>query len=423
MDKGRFYLKCIDCGQEYDPQEVIYTCRNCGDLLSVEYHDLEVPFDLGQIWTARPLSVWRYRELLPLEDETNIVSLGEGGTTLNRCLRLSKMLDLKEVYVKNEGENPTGSFKDRGMTVGVTKALELKMKKVACASTGNTSASLAAYAAKAGLECIVLVPSGKVALGKLVQAMVHGARVIQIRGNFDAALNMVRGVCSSHPIYLLNSLNPYRLEGQKTIAYEIKDQLGSTPEKVIVPVGNAGNISAIWKGFRDLRKLNLIKDLPQMIGIQAKGAAPIAISLKKGLEVVEPVEKPETVATAIRIGSPVNWKKAVRAVKESGGLVETVSDAEILEAQRLLAECEGLFVEPASASSIAGLRKLVDLGKITFDEKVVCIATGHGLKDPNIVLSQYPRLIEANADLESIEKVLGIRPETLEIARQIQPSS
>jgi len=415
LDKPTYYLRCINCGREYDPEEVIYTCHDCGDLLSVEYHDF--PSNLGKAWAKKPLSLWRYREMLPIEDETKIVSLGEGGTSLNRCSRLSDWLGLREVYVKNEGQNPTGSFKDRGMTVGVTKALELKMKKVACASTGNTSASLAAYAAKAGLECIVLVPSGKVALGKLVQAVIYNAKVIQIKANFDAALNLVRDLSTSHHIYLLNSLNPYRLEGQKTIAYEIRDQLGFPPEKVVVPVGNAGNISAIWKGFQELRKLGMIDDLPRMIGIQAEGAAPIAASLRKGLDFVEPVGKPETVATAIRIGSPVNWKKAVKAVKESNGLVETVSDVEILEAQRLLAECEGLFVEPASAASIAGLRRLVDLGKVAYDEKVVCMATGHGLKDPDIVLSQYPRLTEANADLESIEKVLSIHREALEIAR------
>ncbi|MFQ6094662.1 MAG: threonine synthase [Candidatus Bathyarchaeia archaeon] len=412
-----YYLVCIGCGMEYGPEEVIYTCRECGDLLSIEYYESQIPSNLSDILRSRHLSVWRYRELLPIKEETKIVTLGEGGTALNRCLRLSEKLGLEEVYVKNEGENPTGSFKDRGMTVGVTKALELGMRRVACASTGNTSASLAAYAAKAGLECIVLIPSGKVAFGKLVQAIIHGARVLQIRGNFDAALSIVRSLCTAHLIYLLNSVNPYRLEGQKTIAYEITDQLGSTPDKVIVPVGNAGNISAIWKGFKELRRLNLIDDLPQMIGIQAKGAAPIANSLKNGLDTVKPVERPETVATAIRIGSPVNWKKAMRAVKESKGLVETVSDEEILEAQRLLATCEGLFVEPASAASIAGLRKLVQIGRIDRDERVVCIATGHGLKDPNIILKQFPKPVEVDADLEPIEKILGISKETIMIDR------
>ncbi|MCW4020287.1 MAG: threonine synthase, partial [Candidatus Bathyarchaeota archaeon] len=385
------YLRCIDCGAEYRSCEVVYTCRKCGALLSVEYDMSAVPSDIEETWNKRGLSVWRYSELLPVEDKNKIVTLGEGGTNLNKCLRLSEKLGLKCFYAKNEGENPTGSFKDRGMTVGVTKALELGIKTVTCASTGNTSASLAAYAAKAGLECIVLIPAGKVAFGKLTQAIVHGAKVLQLRGNFDDALKIIREICLAHPIYLLNSLNPFRLEGQKTLAFEIRDQLNQqAPDKLLVPVGNAGNISAIWKGFKELHKLSLIKKLPQMIGIQAEGAAPIANSVKQGLSEVEFVEKPETVATAIRIGSPVNWKKAVRAVKESNGLVETVADAEILEAQKLLAQYEGLFVEPASAASVAGLMKLADMGQIDRDETVVCIVTGHGLKDPDIVSTRFP---------------------------------
>jgi len=316
-------------------------------------------------------------------------------------------MGLKSFSAKIEGENPTGSFKDRGMTVGVTKALELGMERVACASTGNTSASLAAYAAKAGLECVVLIPSGKVAFGKLTQAMIHGARVVQILGNFDEALKIIREICLTHRIYLLNSLNPYRLEGQKTAAFEIRDQMnGQVPDKIVVPVGNAGNISALWKGFKELRELGLTESLPEMVGIQAEGAAPIADSMKQGLSEVQFVESPETVATAIRIGSPVNWKKAVRAVKESDGLVETVSDKEILEAQKLLAQYEGLFVEPASAASIAGLRKLVRMGLVDKDEKVVCIVTGHGLKDPNIVLRRFPRPIEVEATVDSVIRAI-----------------
>lgn len=415
MDEDFYYLKCIGCGREYGSKEIIYTCHQCGDLLSVEYDEHKLPSNLDEIWRKRPFSVWRYRELLPVKDETKIVTLGEGGTTLNPCSRLAGKLGLQEIYVKNEGENPTGSFKDRGMTVGVTKALELDMKRVACASTGNTSASLAAYASKAGLECIVLIPSGKVAFGKLIQAVIHGAKVIQIRGNFDIALKFVRKLCDSHFIYLLNSLNPYRIEGQKTIAYEIRDQLGYAPDKVIVPVGNAGNISAIWKGFKELRRIGLIKSLPEMVGVQAEGAAPIANSLKDGLDTVKPIEKPETVATAIRIGAPVNWKKAVRAVKESDGFVETVSDEEILEAQRMLAQLEGLFVEPASAASIAGLWKLSISEKIIEDETVVCVATGHGLKDPDIIFKRFPKPIEVDADLELIKEILGLTRETVMI--------
>lgn len=391
------------------PSEIIYMCRRCGDLLSVEYNvDLMRP-EIASNWVGRALSVWRYAELLPIVDRNKIVSLGEGGTSLNKCDRLGGYLGLKEVYVKNEGENPTGSFKDRGMTVGVTKALEMSMKRVACASTGNTSASLAAYAAKAGLECIVLIPSGKVALGKLVQAIIYGARVIQVKGNFDDALRIVEELCMTQPIYLLNSINPYRLEGQKTIAFEIWDQLGGkVPDKVIVPVGNAGNISAIWKGFRELYLMGLINRLPRMIGIQAEGAAPIANMIKMGSSEIKFVEKPETIATAIRIGSPVNWKKAVKAIRESGGLAETVSDEEILSAQKLLARLEGIFVEPASAASIAGLIKLSKNGLVEKDELVVCVATGHGLKDPDIILRQFPKPIEIEVDVNTLIKILSV---------------
>ncbi len=405
MESMHYHLVCIECGAKYPPNEVIYKCRRCGSLLSVEYHKEILRPEICERWGARTLSVWRYLELLPVSDKNKIVSLGEGGTNLSKCLRLGGELGLKNVYVKNEGENPTGSFKDRGMTVGVTKAIELGMKCVACASTGNTSASLAAYAARAGLKCIVLIPSGKVAFGKLIQAMIHGATVIQVKGNFDDALRIVEKICLTHPIYLLNSLNPYRLEGQKTIALEIWDQMDHTvPDKIIVPVGNAGNISAIWKGFKELHAIGLIDELPEMIGIQAEGAAPIANSLKRGLSKVKFVEKPETVATAIRIGAPVNWKKAVRAISESGGLAETVSDQEILEAQKLLAQYEGIFVEPASAASIAGLIKLARMNLMNPDERVVCIATGHGLKDPDVVLKRFPKPIEVEATVEAVIK-------------------
>ncbi len=403
-----YYLVCIGCGSKYSPSEVIYKCSKCGDLLSVEYDRKLMRNEVALRWRARALSVWRYAELLPIGDRSKIVSLGEGGTSLNRCNRLGRYLGLREVYIKNEGENPTGSFKDRGMTVGVTKALEMGMKRVACASTGNTSASLAAYAARAGMECIVLIPSGKVALGKLVQALIYGARVIQVRGNFDDALKMVEELCMIQPIYLLNSINPYRLEGQKTIAFEIWDQLGGRiPNKVIVPVGNAGNISAIWKGFRELYIMDLAKDLPRMVGVQAEGAAPIANMIKRGLNEIKFVEKPETVATAIRIGSPVNWKKAIRAIRESGGVAETVSDEEILSAQRLLAKMEGIFVEPASAAAIAGLIKLAKNGLVEQDDLIVCVATGHGLKDPDIILKQFERPVEIEVDVNTLIKILS----------------
>lgn len=409
MKSLSYRLVCSECDAIYQPNEVVYRCKECGSLLTVSYEYEILKNEILEFWGKRPLSVWRYAELLPISDRDKIVSLGEGGTALIKCARLSSSLSLGDVYVKNEGENPTGSFKDRGMTVGVTKVLELGIKRVACASTGNTSASLAAYAARAGLECIVLIPSGKVAFGKLVQAIIYGAKVIQVKGNFDEALKIVEGLCSTHPIYLLNSINPYRLEGQKTMAFEIWDQLNhKIPDKVIVPVGNAGNISAIWKGFRELHAIGLADRLPEMIGVQAEGAAPIATLIKKGLKEIKFVDSPETVATAIRIGSPVNWKKAAKAIKESGGTAETVSDSEILEAQKILAQREGIFAEPAGAASIAGLIKLKEMGLIDRNELIVCISTGHGLKDPEIVLKQFQKPIEIEADAKALMNVLSV---------------
>jgi len=405
------YLKCIQCGAHYLSSEIVYICKNCGDLLEVryDYESLRESVDTS-LWKERPLSVWRYEELLPLNKASVRVSLGEGGTSLHKSIRLAESLGLKKFYVKNEGENPTGSFKDRGMTLGVSKAVEIGAKRVACASTGNTSASLAAYAARAGLECIVLIPSRKVALGKLAQALVYGARVLQLEGSFDDALRTVVELAQSNiGLYLLNSINPYRLEGQKTLAYEVWDQLGGrVPKAVIVPVGNAGNISAIWKGFQDLNQLGLVTNLPRMIGIQAEGASPIAEAFRKGLGRIDPVPNPETVATAIRIGSPASWKKALRAVNDSKGLMETVADVEILEAQKLLARLEGIFVEPASAASIAGLKKLVEDGVVSGEEEVVCVTTGHGLKDPEIVERTCEKPVSVGAEKNSVKRALGL---------------
>ncbi|MEM2875877.1 MAG: threonine synthase [Candidatus Bathyarchaeia archaeon] len=399
-------LRCIGCGKEFASDKVVYTCNVCGDLLDVEYLNLELE-EIEKEWWSRPISVWRYRELLPIQKSTEPVTLGEGGTGLHRCKRLGNILGLKYVYVKNEGENPTGSFKDRGMTVGVTVALELGMSYVACASTGNTAASLSAYAARAGVKSIILVPAGKVALGKLVQSIAHGARVIQVRGNFDEALNLVRALCEKEKIYLLNSLNPYRLEGQKTLSFELRDQLYPNHiDNVIVPVGNAGNISAIWKGFCDLKRLGLMEETPRMIGVQAEGAAPIVRAVKSNSDRIEPVKKPETIATAIRIGSPVNWKRALQAVRDSGGTAEIVSDEDILDAQKLLARSEGIFVEPASAASIAGLRKVISEGLLDRDEVTVCVTTGHGLKDPQVIIDNFPEPIQADVDLDSIKNAI-----------------
>ena len=382
-----YRLVCIECGKVNN--EGSYTCE-CGGLLEVQFEDVDIDFKLN----GRDLSVWKYRCLLPVNRDP--VTLKEGGTPLYEFSR--------NLYVKHEGANPSGSFKDRGMTVGVTKALELGKKAVACASTGNTSASMAMYAAKANLRAYVLLPSGKVALGKVAQALMHGARVIAIRGNFDRALELVRIVCERMGFYLLNSVNPFRLEGQKTIAFEIVDEIG-VPEYVILPVGNAGNISAIWKGFKELEKFGLIDDLPKMIGVQARGANPIYRAVRDGRYYIDPVKNPETVATAIRIGNPVNARKALRAIYESRGTVVEVSDEEIVNAQRELAR-GGIGVEPASASSLAGYRRLIEEGYLNGDEVVVCIATGHLLKDPEIVLKICGRPIEVPADFDEILKVL-----------------
>ncbi len=408
------HQECINCGTKYNINDIVYFCRKCGDILEVKYDFTELSEKLEKSnWRNVPFSVWRYRDFMPIEDVSKIVSLNEGGTGLHSCHKLGKKLGLLQLGVKNEGENPTGSFKDRGMTVGVSKANELGAKNVICASTGNTSAALAAYAAKANMQCTVLIPSGKIAYGKLSQAMIYGAKVLQVRGNFDESLDFVFKIAEKHPsIYLLNSINPFRVEGQKSLGFEICDQMdGEAPDRVIVPVGNAGNISAIWKGFTEYHRLGFIRKLPKMTGIQAAGSAPIAHMIKTGSSEMIPVKAPETLATAIRIGAPVSWKKAVNAIRNSGGTAETVTDDEILAAQKLLARMEGIFVEPASASSIAGLIKLVNNGVIGKDERVVCVTTGHGLKDPDTAVKMSEKPIEVDAEMSAIEQALGLKPE------------
>jgi threonine synthase len=407
----KHYLQCINCNNRYDISQIICRCPRCQDLLEIRYNFKELGSQIDiRLWRKRSFSVWRYRELIPIHENARIVTLGEGGTGLHSVENLASDLGLKKLRVKFEGENPTGSFKDRGMTVGVSKAVETQARIVACASTGNTSASLAAYAAKAGLRCVVIIPRGKIAQGKLAQAIVHGATILEIDGNFDDALRSVIELTTrDSSIALLNSVNPFRVEGQKTLAFETCDQMGfKSPEVVVVPVGNAGNISAIWKGFDELRQLGIVEKVPRMMGIQAEGAAPIVEAYKKKDLVIHTVEKPETIATAIRIGAPASWKKALRAVRESGGAMETVSDNEILRGQRDLAKREGLFAEPASASSLAGLRKLMEGGMIDKDEEVVCIATGHGLKDPQIVTRMGETPIKTKSDFDSIQKALGL---------------
>ncbi|NLU03668.1 MAG: threonine synthase, partial [Methanothermobacter sp.] len=302
---------------------------------------------------------------------------------------------------------PTGCFKDRGMSVGITKALELGVDTVGCASTGNTSASLAAYAARAGLGCVVLLPSGKVALGKLAQAMFHGARVLSVRGNFDEALEAVTELALMGELYLLNSVNPFRLEGQKSIGFEIVDDLGwESPDRIILPVGNAGNISAIWKGISEFYRAGFIDERPMMTGIQAEGASPVVEAFRKGRTEIEPVRDPETVATAIRIGAPVSYLKALRAIYESDGYAESVTDEEILSAQKLLARREGIGVEPASAASIAGLIKLVDEGVVDRGERVVCVVTGHVLKDPDTAIKASTEPVEVEPDINQLRSII-----------------
>jgi threonine synthase len=336
-----------------------------------------------------------YREHLPVSGATPVVSLGEGATPLLEAPRLSARVGAR-VLLKVEGANPTGSFKDRGMTLAISKALEQGARAVVCASTGNTSASAAAYSARAGLTCAVLIPEGHIALGKLAQALIHGARVLQVRGNFDDALDIVRELGESAPVTVVNSVNSYRIEGQKTGAFEVVDALGDAPDLHCIPVGNAGNICAYWKGYLEYRSAGRCTQLPQMLGFQAAGAAPIVLG--------HPVVDPETVATAIRIGKPASWYGATAAAAESGGGIHAVTDTQILEAYRFLAAEESVFCEPASAASVAGL---ISLGAPA-GSTVVCVLTGHGLKDPDIAISQIKVPTAVEASLPAVRAELGL---------------
>jgi threonine synthase len=344
--------------------------------------------------------VWRgvieeYRDYLPVSPSTPVVTLHEGGTPLLRAPRLSERVGA-EVWLKFEGANPTGSFKDRGMTLAISKALEEGAKAVVCGSTGNTSASAAAYAARAGMTCAVLIPEGYIALGKLAQALVHGARVLQIRDNFDVALDIVRQLGDGAPVTVVNSINPYRIEGQKTGAFEIVDALGDAPDYHCIPVGNAGNITAYWKGYREYQDAGRVSRLPRMLGFQAAGAAPLVEG--------HPIEHPETVATAIRIGRPASWYGATAAASESGGAIAAVTDEEILASYRYLAQEESVFCEPASAASVAGLLK----SGVTPGATVVCVLTGHGLKDPDIAIGQIAVPTVVDADVRAVRAELGL---------------
>ena len=404
------WLQCIKCNSEYDLNEIIYNCKKCGDLLSVMYDwNSIISRSDDRRWRDIPLSVWKYHNFLPQIKESRRITLNEGGTTLYNCKRTGKLFGTKHLYVKNEGENPTGSFKDRGMTVAISKAVQLNMTRVVCASTGNTSSSLSAYAARAGLDATVITPSGETSLGKMVQSVIHGANIVHIDGGFDVALELVLNLIEKHSdVYLLNSINPFRVEGQKTISFEICDQLKHSPEVVVVPVGNAGNITSLWKGFLEFQKLGFIEHLPRMIGVQAEGAAPIAEAFHNDKNNIKPVTRPKTVASAIRIGSPVNWKRALMAVRESEGDLVTVSDHEILYAQNVLSKYEGIFVEPASATSVAAVKKLIDKGQLTGDEEIICITTGHGLKDPEVVSNSTVPEKSIPTNLSSLENALNL---------------
>lgn len=342
----------------------------------------------------------RYASYLPV-DAKAIVSLHEGSTPLLPARRLVRELGLPcDIYLKHEGLNPTGSFKDRGMTYAVSKAVEGGAKAIICASTGNTSASAAAYAARANLRCIVLIPKGSIAYGKLSQAMIHGATVLQIEGNFDQALQAVIEISKSYPVDLVNSVNPHRLEGQKTAAFEICEALGRAPDYHFLPVGNAGNITAYWHGYNQFFEEKKIAARPRMMGFQAEGAAPIVLG--------KPVPHPETVATAIRIGNPASWKKALAARDESGGIIDKVSDAEIVAAYKLIAQYEGFFCEPASAAGLAGVIKLSQNGFFKTGDVVVCTLTGHGLKDPDMAISQSEKPLVSGPEVGDIVKILKL---------------
>ncbi|OGI04473.1 MAG: threonine synthase [Candidatus Melainabacteria bacterium GWF2_37_15] len=344
----------------------------------------------------------KYRNYLPVSDNTPVITINEGNTPLIKAENLAKIIGIKaDLYLKYEGANPTGSFKDRGMTMAVSKAVEEGSNAIICASTGNTSAAAAAYGAKAGLRTFVLIPDGYIALGKLSQAMMYGAEVVAIDGNFDEALEIVRDMAEKYPITLVNSVNPYRIEGQKTAAFEVCDALGKAPDYLCIPVGNAGNITAYWKGFKEYFDKKVVPNYPKMCGFEAEGAAAIV----KG----ERIPKPETIATAIRIGNPASWQQAVNAYKESGGMIDFVTDDEIIHAYNLMARTEGVLAEPASAASVAGLIKASRAGKIDPDKTIVCVLTGNGLKDPDAAIKYSGcEVKKTSSDIKDIVSVLGL---------------
>jgi threonine synthase len=341
----------------------------------------------------------KYRDFLPVSENTPVITLKEGNTPLIKAANIGEVVNQEiNLFFKYEGVNPSGSFKDRGMTLAISKAVEADAKAVICASTGNTSASAAAFAAKAGIAAIVLIPEGRIAKGKLAQAIIHGAKILEIEGNFDDALRIVKLLVEKYPVSLVNSLNPFRIEGQKTAAFEVCDQLGGAPQYHALPVGNAGNITAYWKGYKEYHAAGRINSLPKMLGFQAAGAAPIVVG--------HPVQEPETIATAIRIGNPASWKGAVLARDESGGIIDSVTDDEIIDAYKFIASRQGIFCELASAASLAGVIKLSKQGYFKNGETVVCTLTGNGLKDPDAAIKISERPPKVKAEVSEVEKLL-----------------
>ncbi len=397
---------CWDCGAEVE-DPFVNTCPRCGGLLTVKMELEKVKEMKPQDLRSTPIGVWRYAPFMPV-DPAHKVSIQEGGTPLYPTKALGAEIGVENTFVKFEGLNPTGSFKDRGMTMGVSHAKELGAQVVGCASTGNTSAALAAYAAKAGMKCAVFLPSGKVAMGKLAQALFFGAKVLSIDGNFDDALALARKMADERKLYLLNSINPYRPEGQKSVLFEIMDQLNyEVPDRIILPVGNAANIWAVYKALTELEEVGWIDKMPMLTGIQAEGAAPVARAFAAEAKDFVPEQNPETVATAIRIGNPVSGRKALKAIYSTGGYCTTVNDDEIIKAQQLLGRREGVCVEPASAASVAGLRKLREMGIADKDERVVCICTGNGLKDPDTIINNCAPPIKCGNSVADVERILS----------------
>jgi threonine synthase len=394
-----FIQRCINCPSEFGLEERLYVCSNCGDLLEIERvdaDDLDVE-SWRALWSERRKSgdardrsgVWRFREFLPFAENVPVVSLGEGNTPLYDAPRSADYCGLAALKLKHQGNNPTGSFKDTGMTVAVTQALHLGMRVVACASTGNTAASLAAYAARARMACAILVPEGQVSDAKLAQALDYGAKVLEIEGNFDVCMRVIRELAEQSSLYLVNSINPFRIEGQKTVAFELAEQLEwDVPDHLVVPGGNLGNSSAFGKGFRELFGLKLISKRPRISVIQAEGAAPFARHFAQRGPTFVDEKHPQTLATAIKIGAPVSWKKSLHTVVKTRGQVLTVSEQEIADAKATIGR-DGIGCEPASATTVAGIRKLVGEGAIKKDETVVAVLTGHLLKDTDYVIKYH----------------------------------